>query len=102
MKDYYINGEIVSYLVPGKQLANPDLKWETTLTRNIGVDYSFWNSRVSGALDFYWNTTHDLLIEAPIASSSGYTTQYQNFGRTSNKGIEFNVDALIVNKKDFL
>lgn len=102
VKDYYINGEIVSYLVPGKQLANPDLKWETTLTRNIGVDYSFWNSRVSGALDFYWNTTHDLLIEAPIASSSGYTTQYQNFGRTSNKGIEFNVDALIVNKKDFL
>ena len=101
VKDYYINGEIVSYLVPGKQLANPDLKWETTLTRNIGVDYSFWNSRVSGALDFYWNTTHDLLIEAPIASSSGYTTQYQNFGRTSNKGIEFNVDALIVNKKDF-
>ncbi|MEI3341986.1 MAG: hypothetical protein V8R52_07460 [Coprobacter fastidiosus] len=41
------------------------------------------------------------MIEAPIASSSGYTTQYQNFGRTSNKGIEFNVDALIVNKKDF-
>ena len=47
----------------GSNLYNPNLKWETTITRNIGFDYGFFNNRLSGSLDFYWNTTKDLLMK---------------------------------------
>ena len=47
-------------------LYNPNLKWETTVTRNFGIDYGFWNNRISGSLDVYWNTTKDLLMQAEV------------------------------------
>ncbi len=82
-------------------LYNPDLKWETTITRNFGIDYGFFNGRINGTLDFYWNTTKDLLMRAEIPSNTGYSYQYQNFGQTSNKGIELALNAAIVEAKDF-
>lgn len=84
----------------GTSLYNPDLKWETTTTRNVGLDYGFLDGRLSGTLDFYWNTTKDLLMKATIPSGTGYTTQYQNFGKTSNKGIELAVNYAIVDNDD--
>ena len=85
----------------GTYLYNPDLKWETTITRNIGIDYGFWDNRISGTLDFYWNTTKDLLMQTAIPSNTGYEYQYQNFGKTSNKGIEFALNAVLVDKKNW-
>ena len=82
-------------------LYNPNLKWETTVTRNFGIDYGFWNNRISGSLDVYWNTTKDLLMQAEVPSSTGYSYQYQNFGKTSNKGIEFTANAVLVDQKKF-
>ena len=82
-------------------LDNPDLKWETTITRNFGVDYGFFNGRLNGSLDLYWNTTKDLLMLATIPSGTGYTAQYQNFGQTSNKGIEFTVNGVLVESRNF-
>ncbi len=82
-------------------LSNPNLKWETTISRNIGIDYGFWNNRLSGSLDFYWNTTKDLLMKSTVNPASGYNYQYQNSGQTSNKGVEFQLDAVLVDKKDF-
>lgn len=82
-------------------LANPDLKWETTITRNIGIDYGFFRGRINGTLDFYWNTTKDLLTKADIPGSSGFTVQYQNFGKTSNKGVELALNASVIEKKNF-
>ena len=84
----------------GDTLYNPDLKWETTITRNIGIDYGFWNNRISGTLDFYWNTTDDLLMRSLIPATTGYSYQYQNFGKTSNKGVEFALNAVLVDKKN--
>ncbi len=84
-----------------KNLYNPDLKWETTTTRNVGIDYGFWNNRISGTLDFYWNTTDDLLMQTVIPANTGYNTQYQNFGKTSNKGVEFALNAVLVDTKNF-
>lgn len=92
-------GVTSSMLEHGTSLYNPDLKWETTITRNVGLDFGFWNNRISGTLDFYWNTTKDLLMETDIPSSAGYKTQFQNFGKTSNKGVEFAVNAVLVDKK---
>lgn len=85
----------------GQYLYNPDLKWETTVTRNIGVDFGFLKGRINGTLDFYWNSTKDLLMQSVIPSNSGYSYQFQNFGKTSNKGVELTVNAVIVDTKKF-
>ena len=97
----FFNESRVPMLQHGSNLYNPDLKWETTITRNIGIDYGFWNNRISGTLDFYWNTTDDLLMTSVIPSNTGYTLQWQNFGKTSNKGVEFALNAVLVDKKNF-
>ncbi|EXG77730.1 TonB-linked outer membrane protein, SusC/RagA family [Xylanibacter oryzae DSM 17970] len=81
--------------------SNPNLKWETTVSRNIGVDFGLFNNRLSGSVDFYWNYTKDLLMKVPIDASTGYSYQYQNVGRTSNKGIELGLNYDIINTKDF-
>ena len=86
---------------PGAVLANPDLKWETTISRNIGIDYGFWNGKLRGAIEFYWNTTKDILMRVPVAESTGHSYQYQNVGETSNKGIELSVFYEIYRSKDF-
>lgn len=88
-------------LTHGSNLSNPDLKWEKTITRNLGVDYGLWNNRISGNLDVYWNTTQDLLMRTEIPSNSGYSYQYQNFGQTSNKGVELSANAILVDNKNF-
>lgn len=82
-------------------LNNPELKWETTVTRNFGIDYGFFKGRLSGALDFYWNTTRNLLMQVEIPPSTGFQYQYQNFGQTSNKGVEFSLNAAVVESKNF-
>lgn len=97
----FFNENRVSMLNHGTYLYNPDLKWETTITRNLGVDYGFLNNRISGSIDLYWNTTRDLLMRSLIPSSTGYSYQYQNFGTTSNKGVEFSLNAVLVDKKNF-
>ena len=95
------NETSASMIEHGTYLANPNLKWETTITRNFGVDYGFLNGRINGTLDLYWNTTKDLLMRAEVPSQTGYSYQYQNFGQTSNKGIEFTMNAAIIDKKDY-
>lgn len=104
-KPYFPGGPTIdgaaSQLIPGNTLTNPDLKWETTLTRNLGIDYGFFNNRLSGTIDLYWNTTKDLLIEAPLPASTGFTRQMRNEGQTSNKGIELLLEGTIIDTKDW-
>jgi TonB-linked SusC/RagA family outer membrane protein len=97
----FFNGDRTSMLELGSTLYNPNLKWETTITRNVGFDYGFWDNRISGSLDFYWNTTKDLLMKTEIPANTGYSYQYQNFGETSNKGVELALNAVIVDKKKY-
>jgi outer membrane receptor protein involved in Fe transport len=88
------------YSATNSQLPNPDLKWETTITRNLGLDFGLWKDRLTGVVDVYWNTTKDLLLASSIVAP-GYTTQYQNVGQTSNKGVEFSFNTYIVERKNF-
>jgi hypothetical protein len=90
----------VSYS-PQATISNPDLKWETTITRNIGIDFAFLKSRIFGTLDFYKNSTKDLLMLTNVTAISGSTATYANIGSTSNKGIEFAIGGDIVRSKDF-
>ena len=95
----YFDESRAPYLETSGYLYNPNLKWETTITRNFGIDYGFFRGRLSGSVDLYWNTTKDLLMKARVQSSAGYLYQYQNFGQTSNKGVEFSANIVAVDKK---
>ncbi len=95
----WING-VSTYWAPSKVMANPDLKWETTITRNVGLDFTMFGSKLTGTIDAYWNTTKDLLIEFPV-SGTGYDTQYRNMGETSNKGVELSLTWNAIDKKNF-
>ena len=96
-----VNGESITTYKPASTLGNPDLKWETTISRNAGLDFSFWNGKLRGSLDYYWNTTKDVLMLVPCDPTSGFSYQMQNIAETSNKGIELSLFYEIIRKKDF-
>ena len=81
-------------------LINPEIKWEQTVTRNLGLEFGLWKN-LNGTLDIYYNTVPNLLVTTAIPSQTGYTTQIQNLGKTSNKGVELSLNANIINKKNF-
>lgn len=87
--------------VPGAMLGNENLKWETTISRNTGIDYGFLNNRIRGNIDFYWNTTKNILMKVPVDVTSGYSYQFQNVGQTSNKGVEFLIGVDVFRNKDW-
>ncbi len=89
-----------SYYSNGSVMINPDLTWETTYTHNLGLDFSFFQSRFSGSLEVYQNDIKDLLINFPI-TGSGYASQYRNLGSTRNRGVELTLNMPLVQKKDF-
>jgi len=90
------------YYVPASSLlVNPELKWETTITRNGGLDFALFKDRLTGMLDFYWNSTKDLLVESDIPSYLGYSKQMRNIGQTSNRGTELTLNAFLIRKADF-
>lgn len=88
-----------TYWMAGKVMNNPDLKWETTYTHNIGFDFSFLKGIINGSVEVYQNTTKDLLILFPIPGS-GYESQYRNIGSTRNRGVELTLNLPIIQKKD--
>jgi len=97
---YAFNHSILPGFAP-TALANPDLRWEKNTTRNFGLDLSFFKNRVDLSVDVYKNTAKDLLLSVAIPPTTGYTSQLQNIGSTSNRGVEFQVNATPVQKKDF-
>lgn len=82
-------------------LSNPNLKWETTITRDIGTDFSLFNDKLSGTVDVYWNTTQDLLLQTTVPGITGFTYTYANIGQTSNKGIELSLLGTVVQNRDW-
>lgn len=89
-----------NYWMAGKIMNNPDLKWETTYTHNIGLDFDFFKGKVSGSVEVYQNDTKDLLINFPI-TGSGYDSQYRNIGATRNRGIELTLNLPIIQTRNF-
>jgi TonB-linked SusC/RagA family outer membrane protein len=98
---YSINEIQQSSYSPEPTLPNPNLKWETTITQNLGVDFSLFNNRLFGTIDIYHNKTKDLLLITPPPAITGYAATYENIGSTSNNGIEFSLGGDIIRKKDF-
>ncbi|MDF1550285.1 MAG: SusC/RagA family TonB-linked outer membrane protein, partial [Bacteroidales bacterium] len=94
----YINNE-ANYLATSTRLANPNLKWETTYTRNLGLDFGLFKNRLSGTVEIYYNTTKDLLLLANL-QGVGYNTQYQNMGETENQGFEATLNWVAIDKEN--
>jgi TonB-linked SusC/RagA family outer membrane protein len=86
--------------VPNSIFANQDLGWEKTTQYNLGVDYSLFNNRISGSVDVYTSNTTDLLLQASIPTVTGFTTTFENIGKTANKGVDISVTTVNINKKD--
>lgn len=88
-------------LKPGKN--NPNLKWETTETYNIGFDYGFLNNRINGSIEYYKKKTKDLLSKANLSAGTDYFTNsmFQNIGNMENDGVEFSVNGAVIDNRDF-
>ena len=86
---YYVNA-----------LPNPDLGWEYSKTWNFGVDFSLFNGRLSGSLEYYTQKTNDILLDVSMPSTSGVSSYTGNIGNTENKGWELTLNGIIIDNKN--
>lgn len=77
------------------------LKWETTKQLDLGVEVSVLDDRISFEVDYYKKTTEDLLLAKALAAQAGGGTQLQNVGSVENRGFEFSLNTMNIEKKDF-
>ena len=100
-KTYYMGSAgHMFYLTPGAY--DPNIKWETTTTYNVGLDFGFLGGRINGSVDWYLRQTDDLLnsVITPMGSNFGNTV-LTNIGSMENKGVEFNLNFIPVQTKDW-
>lgn len=88
-------------IVPPTIGPNPDLKWETTTQTNIGIDLSLFNSRLTFTADAYIKKTNDLILNVPLPNTAPYRSIPRNSGALQNKGLEFVISSINIDKKDF-
>ena len=84
------------------RMATPNLKWETNLNFNVGIDFSLFNNRFSGSFDFFTRRSKDLLYSRPIAPSLGYGSIDENVGALKNTGIEMVLNGTIINQNGWV
>jgi TonB-linked SusC/RagA family outer membrane protein len=82
-------------------LGNPNLKWETTTSGNLGVDFGFLDNRISGTAEVYKSTTNDLLLERSIPALTGTNNIIENIGEVENTGFEFTLNTVNISTEDF-
>ncbi|MFY7887676.1 MAG: SusC/RagA family TonB-linked outer membrane protein [Spirosomataceae bacterium] len=82
-------------------IGNPDLKWETSTSKNIGVDFSLWSGRLSGSAEFYQTNTTDLLLSDFLPGSTGFASVTRNVGETENRGVELSLNTVNIDKGGF-
>lgn len=97
---YVFNGVSQSGYLPSTVLPNPDLRWETTTSFNIGLDYMFLDNILSGTFEFYSTSTKDLLVQRSVSGITGYTSTFDNAGEVKNSGFELNLTGNIIRKED--
>ncbi len=81
---------------------NYNLKWEQTATSNFGIDYGFLNGKISGSIEYYYKKTKDLLFDTPVADGTNLSNHViANIGNLHTQGVDFNVNVVAVDTKDF-
>jgi len=97
----YLDGSLVGLDAVTSTLANPDLKWETSITKNLGFDLGFLNNRISLTVDIYNRQTKDLLYRTPLPGNTGYSSTIKNIASLTNRGIEISLGADVVRSTNF-
>jgi TonB-linked SusC/RagA family outer membrane protein len=82
-------------------LPNPNLTWETTTQTNAGLDFGFFNNRITGTFDYYLKKTAGALTTVQLAPSAGFNTIIDNTGEVENQGFELSMNTILVNKENF-
>ena len=98
--EYLTNGSLVVGYLPTTQLLNKDLKWETTNSVNFGLDFSAFEGRLNATLEHYRTNTNDLLVQRSVPSITGYSTMWDNLGKTKSSGWEVSLNGTIIKNKD--
>ena len=89
---YVAGGDKVTGYYPS-QVANTNLKWETTSQFDAGIDFGFFNNRLTVVIDGYYKKTRDLLLKVKVPGSSGFSSGLKNIGEVENKGFELAINA---------
>ena len=97
--DYVFGGKNIAGYYPSN-MANERLKWETTEQVDAGLDLAFFDNRIKLTTDWYQKNTYDLLLQATIPASSGYTSEMLNIGSMRNRGLELTLDLVPVRTRD--
>jgi len=100
------NGYFNGVLTPGitfLRTPNPDLQWETTYQSNFGIDFGFWNNKLTGTIDIFNKQTKDVLLEIPAKAPAAAQTQWQNVPdlKIVNNGLELGINAQLIRKEKF-
>jgi TonB-linked SusC/RagA family outer membrane protein len=83
------------------RLPNPDLTWETNETKDIALEFGFFNNRITGSAGYFKRTTNDLLYDVNVSQATGFSSYRGNIGNLVNKGVELELTGVIVRGKDF-
>lgn len=83
------------------QPANPNLSWEKNKTWNVGVDFGFFDNRLTGTVEFYDRLTTDMLLNKRVPATSGFTSNFMNIGSLKNTGIEVQLEGEIIRTDDW-
>ena len=97
---YIFGGNILNPGASIVRLANEELSWETTTELDFGLSLGLFDNRITMEADYYEKETKDLLLAVPLPVTSGYQTAFKNLGLVSNKGIEFSLNANIIDKRN--
>jgi TonB-linked SusC/RagA family outer membrane protein len=100
-KNPYVFGSTAAIGYLPQIVPNPLLTWEKTAQSNLGLDFRFLNSRVSGTFELYQSNTSDLLLDKTLPAVSGFVSKVQNIGKTQNRGIEISLSTINIRKNDF-
>ncbi|TMU57502.1 SusC/RagA family TonB-linked outer membrane protein [Flagellimonas algicola] len=85
----------------GQRLSNPNLRWESTESLNVGFDFSAFAGKLSGSVEYYNSTTTDLLVERALPDVTGFDSILSNLGELGNQGIELSINAQIMDNTNF-
>jgi TonB-linked SusC/RagA family outer membrane protein len=94
------NSDTGEYTKVLSQKGNPDLTWEAQKLFNTGVEFSIFNGKLSGSIDYFSRVNSDMLFNVPMPPSAGYSTEPQNIGSVSNTGFEFDFSSKVFETKD--
>jgi TonB-linked SusC/RagA family outer membrane protein len=95
----YAFGTTPAYGYRPATIGNPDLRWETSTTTNVGIDFSLWRGRLTGAVELYQTKTTDLLLSDLLPTSTGFNDVTRNIGQTQNQGVEVSLSSVNVNTR---